>query len=200
MLEKSKIETMAEAGFVLRGDKIQLRPFTALDIDDAYIGWLNDPDVVRFSNQRFLAHDRESCLRYLASFEGTDNLFMSARLLSDDRPVGTLTAYVSTHHGTVDVGIMIGDKSVWGMGYGQDAWNTLTNWLLCRKDIRKLTAGTLACNYGMIKLMERSGMTLEAVRKAQEMVEGRPEDILHYAKFNAGWLPEASGNEAGFRT
>ena len=79
---------------------------------------------------------------------------------------------------------MIGDKTVWGLGYGQDAWNTLAKWLLARGDIRKLTAGTLACNYGMIKVMERSGMTLEAVRKAQEIVEGHPVDILYYAKFN----------------
>lgn len=174
-----------DAQFTLRGDKVILRRFNTSDIDDSYIGWLNNPDVVRFSNQRFLTHDRASCLRYLASFEGTKNMFMSVRRLSDGRLVGTLTAYVSSHHGTVDAGIMIGDKSVWGGGYGQDAWDTLTKWLLGRDDIRKLTAGTLACNYGMIKLMERSGMTLEAVRKAQEIVEGQPVDILYYAKFNA---------------
>lgn len=106
--------------------------------------------------------------------------------MSDDRPIGTMTAYMSRHHGTVDVGIMIGDMSVWGMGYGQDAWNTFTAWLLERKDIRKLTAGALACNYGMIKLMERSGMMLEAVRRAQECVEGQPVDVLYYAKFHGG--------------
>ncbi len=187
MPKKSEAVTVGETEPLLRGDKVLLRPFTAADIDDAYIGWLNDPDVVRFSNQRFLRHDRESCLRYLASFAGTDNLFMSARTLSDEsdgKAIGTLTAYVSSHHGTVDVGIMMGDKSVWGRGYGQDAWNTLTHWLLLRQDIRKLTAGTLASNFGMIKLMERSGMTLEAVRKAQEIVEGRPTDILYYAKFH----------------
>jgi ribosomal-protein-alanine N-acetyltransferase len=174
------------SGLVLFGDKVVLRPFTVFDIDDTYIGWLNDPDIVRFSNQRFLRHDRESCLRYLASFEGTANLFLSARRMSDDRPIGTMTAYVSRHHGTVDVGIMIGDKSVWGKGYGQGAWNTLLEWLLEREDIRKLTAGALACNHGMIKLMERSGMMLEAVRKAQECVEGRPVNILYYAKSHAG--------------
>ena len=178
--------TTVETKFVLRGDKVLLRPFTAFDIDDSYIRWLNDADVVRFSNQRFLKHDRQSCLRYLASFDGTNNFFISARRMSDDRPIGTLSAYVSSHHGTVDVGILIGDKSVWGSGYGQDAWNTLTNWLLAREDIRKLTAGAVACNYGMIKLMERSGMTLEAVRRAQEIVAGQAVDILHYAKFRGG--------------
>jgi RimJ/RimL family protein N-acetyltransferase len=175
---------MAENSFSLRGNKIVLKPFLVADINDAYIGWLNDQNVVKFSNQRFLVHSIDSCLRYQASFEGTDNLFMSIRRLSDDALIGTLTAYVASNHGTVDVGIMIGEQSVWGMGYGLDAWNTMTNWLLGRKDIRKLTAGTLACNLGMIKLMERSGMILEATRKAQEVVEGCPVDIVYYAKFH----------------
>ncbi len=176
---------MTNKEFVLKGEKVLLRPFTASDINATYIGWLNDTEVVRFSNQRFLKHNRDSCSRYLASFEGTDNLFISVRRLSDDSPVGTMTAYVSRHHGTVDVGILIGDKTVWGMGYGQDAWNTLTNWLLKRGDIRKLTAGTLACNYGMIKLMERSGMHQEATRREQEIVDGQAVDILYYAKFHS---------------
>jgi ribosomal-protein-alanine N-acetyltransferase len=184
MVAKTKVEVITEVNFILRGNKILLRPFTEFDIDDTYIGWLNDPDVFRFSNQRFIRHDRESSLRYLNSFEGTENLFINISLLSDNRSIGTLTAYVSSHHGTTDVGIMIGDKSTWGLGYGQDAWDTFANWLLVQKNIRKLTAGTLACNHGMIKLMKRSGMVLEAIRKAQEIVEESPVDILYYAKFN----------------
>lgn len=175
---------MADEDFSLRGSKVVLKPFLIADINDAYIGWLNDQNVVKFSNQRFLVHSMDSCLRYQASFEGTDNLFMSIRQLTDNELIGTLTAYVASNHGTVDVGIMVGNKSVWGMGYGLDAWITMANWLLGRQDIRKLTAGTLACNFGMITLMERSGMILEATRKAQEIIEGYPVDMLYYAKFN----------------
>ena len=169
--------------FEIRGAKVLLRPYCREDITDRYIAWLNDPMVVRFSNQRFLTHDRASCLRYLDSFSGTDNLFSSVRRLDTDQAVGTMTAYISNHHGTVDVGILIGDTSVWGGGYGQDAWNIFTDWLLAQNSIRKLTAGTLACNVAMIKMMERSGMQPDGVRKAQEIVDGAPQDILHFAKF-----------------
>jgi len=175
---------MADQDFSLKGGKVVLKPFLIADINDTYIGWLNDKNVMKYSNQRFLLHGMDSCLRYQASFEGTNNLFMAIRRLSDNDLIGTLTAYIASNHGTVDVGIMIGNQSIWGMGYGLDAWITMTNWLLRRKDIRKLTAGTLACNFGMIKLMERSGMVLEATRKDQEMVDGKAVDILYYAKFN----------------
>lgn len=173
-----------DESLVLYGDKTVLRPFTLDDINETYLGWLNDPEVVRFSNQRFRSHDRETSLRYLETFEASDNLFVCVRRRDDQVQLGTLTAYVAKPHGTVDVGIMIGDKSVWGQGYGQDAWNTLTAWLLSRDDIRKLTAGALACNFGMVKLMQRSGMRLEATRKAQEIVDGQAQDILLYARFS----------------
>jgi len=183
MWRKAEMETMTDDEFVLQGNKVLLKRFVQSDIGKTYISWLNDPDVVRFSNQRFLEHDFESCLRYLASFDGTKNLFINVRNLSDERSLGTMTAYVSSHHGTADVGIMIGDKSAWGLGYGQDAWNTLTDWLLEQNGTRKITAGTLACNTGMIKLMERSGMHHEATRKAQEVINSEAVDILYYARF-----------------
>lgn len=167
----------------LAGRLVRLRGFHIADITDAYVGWLNDPVVTRYSNQRFVRHDRESCTRYLQSFEGTSNLFLSVRRIEDDRAVGTMTAYVSTHHGTADVGILIGDRSAWGKGFGQDAWDTLTNWLVARPDIRKVTAGTVALNRPMIRLAERSGMELEARRREQEVVEGKPVDILLFARF-----------------
>ena len=169
--------------FEIRGSKVLLRQFSLENITDTYIYWLNDPIVVRFSNQRFLTHDRASCLRYLDSFSGTDNLFLSVRRLDTGQAIGTMTAYVSSQHGTADVGILIGDTSVWRGGYGKDAWHTLTNWLLSQDPVRKLTAGALACNVAMIKIMERSGMQLEAVRKSQEIVEGVPQDILHFSRF-----------------
>lgn len=171
-------------GLEIRGGKVLLRTFRPEDITDRYIAWLNDPVVVRYSNQRFLMHDRTSCLRYLNSFSGTNNLFLSVRRLDNDQAIGTMTAYISRQHGTVDVGILIGDKSVWGKGYGQDAWDALVNWLLAQVSIRKLTAGTLACNTAMVRIMERSGMQLEAVRKSQEIVAEVPQDILLFARFS----------------
>lgn len=165
----------------LEGARVMLDSFTDADIGDVYIGWLNDPEVVRFSNQRFRTHSIESCRAYLASFEGTANLFLAIRRREDGVHIGTMTVYRSIPHGTADVGIMVGERG--GGGYGQDAWDTLLRWLLDRGDIRKVTAGTLACNTGMVRLMERSGMTLEGTRRAQELVEGVPQDIVLYGKF-----------------
>ncbi len=164
--------------------KVALRPFTRADITPAYLGWLNDPEVTRFSSQRFRQHTAESCEQYLASFAGTPNLFLSIRDATDDIPIGTMTAYRNPHHALADIGIMVGERSRWGGGYGQAAWDLLSDWLLAN-GTRKLTGGTVAGNRGMVRIFERSGMHLEATRKDHEIVDGAPMDIVLYARFAA---------------
>ena len=167
----------------LSGSKVLLRPFELSDITPEYVSWLNDPEVVRYSNQRFVTHSEDSCRHFYDSFKNSHNHFLSIRLQDDDLAVGTMTAYVSPQHETVDIGIMIGNRSVWGKGIGQDAWNTLLHWFISQPTIRKITAGTMCCNQGMIKLMERSGMKLEGSQKKQELLDGIPQDILFYSLF-----------------
>jgi RimJ/RimL family protein N-acetyltransferase len=165
------------------GNKVKLTPFTDADITDVYIGWLNDPVTMRFSNQRFLQHDKQSCQRYLATFAASPNLFFSVSDQLTGQVIGTMTAYISPMHGTADMGILIGDRSAWGQGFGLDAWKTLMQHLLSRPNTRKVTAGTLACNAAMLSLVAKSGMEPDGVRKRQELVEGVAQDILYFAKF-----------------
>lgn len=146
-------------GIHLIGKKVRVDTFVDTDLTPAYVGWLNDPEVVRFSNQRFEVHTEESCRAFLRQFHGSASEFLSIKTLSG-KPIGTMTCHRSVRHCTADVGIMIGDRAYWGGGYGQDAWNLVVAWLLTEPGIRKVTAGTLDCNIGMIRLMERSRMTL----------------------------------------
>ena len=57
------------------------------------------------------------------------------------------------------------------------------HWFIERRKIRKVTAGSLSCNKGMIRIMERSGMQCEAIRANQELLDGEPLDINYYAKY-----------------
>ena len=167
----------------LNGEKVRLRPFSEADITPIYIDWLNDPRVTRFSNQRFRRHDEISSKAYLATFTGSDSLFVSIRDSVDDRAIGTMTAYINRHHETADIGLLVGAPAVWGKGFGQDAWNTLGGWLLSVVGIRKLTAGAAAGNTAMVHIMERFGMQHEATRYGQELIDDVPHDLVYYAKF-----------------
>ena len=165
----------------LKGDKVLVRQFKEHDLSDAYISWLNNPEIVRFSNQRFINHDITSVRHYFSSFAGSANTFLSIEDAQTQLQVGTMTIYVQPHHGTADVGILVGKN---GNGYGKEAWGLVIDWLLETCKVRKVTAGTLSCNRPMIKLMEYAGMHKEATRIDHELVDGKPQDVVYFAKLN----------------
>jgi RimJ/RimL family protein N-acetyltransferase len=167
----------------LEGARLMVRAFAEADITPLYIGWLNDPDVVRYSNQRFIEHSADSCRRYWSSFAGTANLFLAIEDKATGRLIGTMTVYRSLQHETADIGIMVGDKAVWGQHFGLEAFSLVVEALMASGAIRKATAGTMARNVGMVRIMERAGMGWEATRRGQELLDGEPVDLVYYAKF-----------------
>jgi RimJ/RimL family protein N-acetyltransferase len=163
--------------------RLRLRLFQAADINVSYLAWLNDSEVTRFSNQRFYEHTAASCAAYLASFEGSSNSFLLIEKVEDQLPIGTVTVYRNTQHGTADIGLMVGDRRCWGQGYGLEAWQAVMGAVLAEVGIRKVTGGTARPNRAMVRIMEQSRMELEAVRVRQELIDGQPVDLLYYALF-----------------
>lgn len=167
----------------LAGARVLVRPFTAGDISESYLAWFRDPAVVRFSNQRFRVHTLDSCQAYLASFTDSSNHFLAICDQMTGTMLGTLTVYRNVDHGTADIGIMVGERRVWGQGIGAEAWCLVMSSLKASGIIRKITAGTLAVNQGMVRIMEKAGMRHEATRQAQELLDGVPVDVVYYAMF-----------------
>ena len=158
---------------------MELRLFAPENLTDSYLGWLRDPQLMRFSNQRFHTHNMESCRAYLASFAATHNLFIA--IYYKNKFIGTMTAYRSVAHGTADKGLLI-NASMQGKGLGKDAWATIIKYLL-DSGTRKVTGGTLRCNTAMVKIMQGCGMHPDGVRARQELIDGMAQDMLHFAKF-----------------
>lgn len=175
--------------FPLASLEIVLRPFSEHDITQEYLSWLNDAEVMRYSNQRFKTHTQKTCQDYLESFDNTPNQFLSVDLVdtidhgNGEQMIGTITLYFAPQHGTVDIGILIGDKKHWGRGYGLKVWRLLIDHLFSLEKVRKISAGTLACNRQMISVLEKSGMQLEGRRIDHEVIDGQPVDILYYGRF-----------------
>jgi len=163
--------------------RLILEPLAEAAVDARYVGWLNDPELMRFSNQRFRTHTEATQRAYVASFAGGPSLLLAMRLAGDGRMVGTMTAYVAPAHGTADMGLLIGERTLWGQGYGLEAWSALMAHLLGPLGLRKVTAGAVRANAAMCAIMERSGMQLEAVRRRHEIIDGVENDVLLFARF-----------------
>lgn len=159
--------------------RLSIVPFEEAHLTPRYVGWLNDPDVVRYSEQRHHTHTLASCHDYQQSFNNTPHQFWA--IVAHDPNIGhigNINAYVDIENGTADVGILIGERAVWGQGYGSEAWQAVCCHLLQDCGLRKVTAGTLSVNHGMVNVMRRAGMTEETQNRRQLMFEGWLTDVV----------------------
>ena len=146
-------------------DNLLVSSFRDELLTERYVGWLNDPEVVRYSEQRHTAHSLESCCKYLASVRSVGNLFLSIEVVRrTPLHIGNITVAIDAPNQSADLSIMIGVKSVWGKGYASTAWAAVMQYLLYDAGLRRVTAGTMEVNEPMIRLIKRSGMHIDCVR------------------------------------
>lgn len=175
------------ASFPIMAERLRLIPMTESHITDELLGWLNDKTLMRYSRQRLFSHTRETSLAYLNTFAGTPNFYWAIERITDGQLVGSLNAYVNEHEGTADMGILIGHPEARGKGYGLEAWCQGLASLFGDDRLRKVTGGTNAENVAMARIFERSDMQLEGRRREQELLDGKPADVLLYGILRNEW-------------
>lgn len=152
--------------------RLQIVPFGEEYLTPHYVTWLNDPEVVKYSEQRFKKHTLETCREYWQSFQDTSNYFWA--IVSPDPElgyIGTMTAYVDGKNKSADIGILIGEKRAWGKGYGLEVWQEVCTWLFDNAGIENVTVGTDAKNIAMRKIIEKSGMKITGERDGKIYAE-----------------------------
>jgi ribosomal-protein-alanine N-acetyltransferase len=161
-------------------DRVALFLLTPEAVSDAYVAWLNDPEINRFLESRFGAHDRDGVTAYVADMLASDrDLFFGIRDLELGRHVGNIKlGPIDRRHGLGEIGIMIGDRDAWGRGVGSAAIALLAGIARDELGLRKLSAGCYASNVGSRRAFEKVGFAVEAVRPAHYLLDGRAEDAV----------------------
>ena len=157
-------------------DRLRLRPLRL--VLPRHPVWLNDPEVVRYSEQRHVRHTAESCAAYLETFDFETSFVWG--IVSGFDHIGNITARIDQFNDTADIGILIGERGCWGQGYGAEAWRAVCDYMLTR--VRKVEAGTMGCNAGMLRVFHKTGMVIEGHRRAHFMVDGQPVDLTMAAR------------------
>src|SRR3990172_823251 len=111
----------------LSSARIFLTPLTR--VHQHHVDWLNDSEVTRYSEQRHQRHTRASVEHYLKTLANNKS-HIWAIFDEDIMHIGNITADIDCNNRIADLGILIGNKKVWGKGYGTTAWLMVLNWLL----------------------------------------------------------------------
>lgn len=174
----------------LVGRNLVLRPFEESDIDERYLSWLADREVVRYLEVGHSRIDRASAVRYLARFrESQDEIYLIVERASG-RSIGTVTLNGVEHvHRTADTGLLIGERDRWGLGYASQAWTLIIAHAFAELRLRKVIAGVCSGHERSLAVLLRLGFKLEGRLRGQCLVDGEHIDTLRMGMFQDEFVP-----------
>jgi len=146
----------------IEGERIYLRDVELSDVNDNYLGWMNDPEVTKFTASRGMKYTKDELRKYVVQQQENSQTFFKAIVLrGSDQHIGNIKlAPADSKSGTIDMGLIIGKKDLWGKGYGSEAIGLLCEHAFKLSDFRKITAGFFSGNEGSMKAFLKNGFVI----------------------------------------
>src|SRR4030042_5215264 len=119
---------MNKDDIVVKGEMISLRILKPEDVSDNYVRWMHYKDVVRFLENRWSVHTLESIREYVRIINESPDDFLFGIYLKNKKHIGNIKiGNINQIHKFADIGLLIGDKGMWGKGYGSEAIKMATH-------------------------------------------------------------------------
>lgn len=158
-------------------DTIRLRPLEFDDIDTLYT-WATDLEIqvsAGWSQPLSLAAFREKHSRRIT--QPSDELILFA-VAYEQQLVGHVQLALIDHvERRAAVGIVIGDKSVWGKGIGRASLTLLLDYAFTVQNLERIYAEAYGFNERSHRLLEGVGFQREGVLRQHEMHNGTRQDM-----------------------
>jgi RimJ/RimL family protein N-acetyltransferase len=175
---------------VLSGHNFRLEPLREQQISDRYIGWLNNPEINRYLEVRFIHQTRETVAEYVRLFYGESEKYIWAIFSQESEQfIGTATlSLVSRIHGSGGIGFMIGERDYWGSGASEESLKLLIDFAFDQLGLRRLFAESCAPNHGMNFTFKKLGFSLEGkMRKGHYLSPGSYVDGYRWGILASEW-------------
>ena len=131
---------------------------------ETFVGWLNDPEVVKYSEQRHYEHSVDSQESYWTRIQDEPKRYWFIKNKNDGPSdvIGAISADYDEDNLTSNISIMIGDRNYWGKGFGKEAFGAVIE---NEKAIgmEKVEAGMMVTNAPMIRTCLACGMQRDAI-------------------------------------
>lgn len=164
---------------MLHSSRLVLRALEPADINATYLGWLNDKEVSRYLETRYLPQTLEALQSYWeAHRDDPSSPWFAICLAADGRHIGNIKlGPIHWLHRRADLSLFIGERAFWGKGYASEAIALVRDWSFYELDLQKLNAGIYAGNLGSRRAFEKCGFELEGTLRQEVVSSGQRLDI-----------------------
>lgn len=172
------------------GSKVLLRYYKKEDAKKAH-KYINDYEISKFlandaifplsleEEEKFIMSNSSNDLNYNFAIEDKSNAeYIGGCGINDVDP--------KNRHCTI--GVFIGDKNLWGKGYGTDALEILISFIFNELNLEKIKLSVYSFNDRALKCYKALGFEEEGVLKKEVFREGKYHDIILMAMFREDYF------------
>ncbi|MGL4990536.1 MAG: GNAT family N-acetyltransferase [Sarcina sp.] len=172
------------------GSKVLLRYYKREDVIRAH-KFINDYDISRvISTEAIYPMSLEEEEHFIATNKSSDlNYNFAIESLESGEYIGGCGIHkVDSKNRICEIGIFIGDKNLWGKGFGTDALETLINFIFNELNLEKIKLAVYSFNDRAIKCYKALGFEEEGTLKREIFREGKYHDVILMAMFREDYF------------
>ena len=164
------------------GKLVRLRAYEKSDLD-AVMKWVNDEEVTDLLGGEMLAYPVSSITEAkfieAAAASSDKQKSFAIETLAERRYIGAISFNViDWRNRCAGLGIVIGDKSLWGKGYGTDAMRVLIRLGFDKMNLHRLWLHVHDYNQRAVASYEKCGFKREGVLREEHFARGKYHDTI----------------------
>ena len=178
---------------LLKGTLVRLTAEDPKVIAETYVSWAKDSEYMRLLDANVSAPVSvkkviEWVEKDLEKNAPTEYYFL-IRTLEDDRLVGAISLEGNLiAHAEAFVGIGIGERELWGKGYGTDAMRVILRYAFSELTLRRVSLNTFEYNPRAIRSYEKVGFVHEGRVRGYLHRSGERWDLIFMGILREEWL------------
>ena len=147
----------------LVGEKIYLRGIDLNDVNEEYLNWVNDAEVIN-NLATVLPSTKIDLENFVKSnLENPNYVFFAIIEKKTNKHIGNIKlGPINWISRTSNYGLMIGDKDSWGKGFAQESFSLLNKFAFEKLNMHKLWDIAASTAIASIKANQKIGFKIEA--------------------------------------
>jgi RimJ/RimL family protein N-acetyltransferase len=174
---------------LIRGERVFLRPAEKTDLS-TFVRWFADAEMSSFLGMRAPLSEamEEQWFARMVEMQGKEHYHFVMCRLEDSQPIGTVSLFRIDHvSGSAGIGISIGEKSLWGKGYGTDAMFAIVDFGFGQLRLERIWLEVFDYNVRARRSYEKAGFVVEGTMRHANYRAGKYHDVMLMSILFGDW-------------
>ena len=154
------------------------------DVSDEYVNWLNNYELMRFTEQIYEKHTIEKVISFVKNKLNSNSEFLFGIFYLGKHIGNIKMGPIDYNHKVSDISYFIGENKYWGKGIASKVVDRVVRFGFENLFLNKINASCYETNYASEKVLKKCGFELEGIRKKQYIFEGKRVNALLFGKLS----------------